>query len=156
MRILYILIVFSALFLALLDPAQAARGPGMDSIYGEELLNVPPLIKSKFENDTGKPWSETTFEEREEFLNEWQGRRAAALDEDKNRAKEIQQEKKQQWQKDRTKARLKRDRARALMLKEKAKMNEKRADERKKRELNKKRMDAMRKLKKNQTARQRK
>jgi hypothetical protein len=155
MRTLTIFIAISALFLVFLCPAQATKGPKMEDIYGEELLNVPPVIRLKFQNDTGKVWSDTAFDERQEFLVKWQEKRNASLKEDENRANEIKDEKKALQQKERIKDNIKRNAEKVLREKEKAKQKEKQEEERKKRELNKKRDKAMGNLKKAQAARNR-
>jgi hypothetical protein len=155
MRTLTIFIAISALFLVFLCPAHAARGPKMEAIYGEELLNAPPIIRLKFQNDTGKAWSDATFDERQEFLAQWQEKKKAALQEDEARADEIKDEKKTLQQKQRIKDNIKRNAEKVLREKEKAKQKEKQEEEKKKRELNKKRDKAMGNLKKAQAARNR-
>ena len=155
MRILLIFILFSAVYLTPIIPAHAAKGPKMETIYGEDLMKVPPLIRLKFQNNTGRSWDDTTQEERTQFLSEWQTHKAADKADEENRAQEIKNEKKQLAKKELNKSRLKRNKERAARDKEKARMAEKKTEDKKKQELVKKRTKTMRSLKKSQKARNR-
>jgi hypothetical protein len=155
MLLLFRSILLLSLFLSFIPLAQAARGPKMEDIYGEDLSRVPPLIKSNFQSATGMNWSKATYDEREEFLAEWQSKRNADIAAEKNRLIEIGKNKKMESKKKAQKAREKRAKDRALMAKEKAKAREKRKEEKKKRELVDTRQDSMRNLKKAQARRRR-
>jgi hypothetical protein len=143
----------SAACLICTAPAYAADAPKLETIYGEDLMKVPLLIRSKFQSDTGKSWDDTTLEERTEFLAKWQQKRMADQDSEKNRAKEIQNQKKTAADREHIRQLKKQAKAHALEEKQRAKDAEKRAKEEKKRNLIKKREDALNDLKKTQMSR---
>jgi adenylosuccinate synthase len=155
MRIFLVLIFMSAACLVSMPPAHA-KPPKLESIYGEDLMKVPQLIKVKYLNDTGKAWESTDIDERAEFLAEWQKSKMEEKDQEKSRAKEIGNEKKLAAEHERNRALKKQIKAKELADKEKAKAAEKKAADEKKRALKKKRIDAMSDLKKAQAERNKK
>jgi len=158
MRILLIIFVISTLCLISMAPAFADDDPKQElaTIYGEELMKVPPLIRLQFQNTTGKSWVESTFEERESFLLDWQENRKADQKALLDRAKDFKDKQKIQEEHALARQAKKLAKARAAQAKEEAKQKEKETRDKKTALLKQEREDAMRKLKEIQQSRNKK
>ena len=119
----------------------------LQKIYGEDLgSNIPPLVRLKYQNDTGKSWGRAGYEEREEFLAKWQAQRQADIEADKADQKAIAAKKKEEAVKARIREREKRNEEKKLIAKEKTKEEEKKAADKKTDNLVKTREDKIKNL----------
>ena len=129
---------------------QAKSKINLPEIYGKDLYSVPALIRIKYQNETGRAWHDTSYDERTAFLTNWYAEKDAVARKEKDREKQnlLDEKEKQRVRKD--KLRVKKDKEKAKREKEKAVEKEKKERRKKLKDLEKKRKEALRRLKKAQ------
>lgn len=88
--------LFLMVFLCLVGLALPSWAQNYEQQYGKELKSVPYVIRVKFENDYGRPWSKASYEERFNFLYAFEieeYNRKIVENDEKNRKEMIKMEK---------------------------------------------------------------
>ncbi|NLE64528.1 MAG: hypothetical protein GX606_01265 [Elusimicrobia bacterium] len=146
-----LILSLSFLFLAPAFPEQ--QEIDLEEVYGEGLLNVPPVIETSYLMTTGKVWDKANYDQKEEFLYQWQAENEARRKEKAELEARKREEAAAELKKKKEARKEKRQEAREERLRQKEKARLEREEEEKVREMKRKRKETLRRLRQLQNSR---